>query len=109
MIRFGELYFHEWFADVYSILVENEEVGLIYYNEYIDHVDLCLLKFDNRFKDHEKEWAYESIKLLQSMFPGKRIEGITQECMGTKFWEELGASCNPDPDDEYFTIFNLDC
>jgi hypothetical protein len=46
------------------------------------------------------------------MFPGKKLTGLAGPigcyCGDPEYWEELGATTYPDPDDDIFTVFELE-
>ena len=46
------------------------------------------------------------------MFPGKILTGLAGPvgcyCGDPEYWEVLGATTYPDPDDDIFTVFELE-
>lgn len=108
MIKFGERYYDEWLGNVYSILLNGEKIGAVEYNEKETEVEVNILSIYrhcynfNHFK--------ESVDVIKSMFPGKKLTGISGVgcyCGYPEDWETLGAKTYPDPDDDIFTVFEL--
>ena len=108
MVVFGERYHDEWLGDVYSIMLDDDKIGAVSYEEKENEVFINVLSMYNYCYnfDHFKE----SVNLLKSMFPGKKLTGLVGTCCYcgySKDWEALGAKTYPDPDDNIFTVFEL--
>lgn len=116
---FGESYYNEWLGPVYTILIDKEEagsvryeeVGSVRYEEGEDEVWIDVLSFECGYKQFEN--FAEAIDILKSMFPGKKLTGLAGPigcyCGDIEYWVELGAITYPDPDDDIFTVFELQC
>jgi len=111
MMIFGESYYDEWLGNVRRILIDNYEVGSVRYNEEGDEVYVEVLSFGCGYKQFEN--FAEAVDILKSMFPGKKLTGLTGPigcyCGDPEYWVELGAITYPDPDDDIFTVFELQC
>ena len=104
MIKLSERYYDEYFGDVYGIIVNGEEVGFVDFEEETDYVSVHLLTI--RSDKRGNGYARGTVDLLKSMFPGKNLEGSSQG-RGSTFWKSMGATLRPDPDDNWFSIFEL--
>lgn len=108
---FGESYYNEWLGHVYRILIDKEEVGSVRYEEREDEVWIDVLSFDCGYKQFEN--FAEAVDILKSMFPRKKLTGLAGPigcyCGDPEYWVELGAITYPDPDDDIFTVFELQC
>ena len=111
MMIFGESYYDEWLGNVRRILIDNYEVGAVRYNEEGDEVYVEVLSFGCGYKQFEN--FAEAVDILKSMFPGKKLTGLAGPigcyCGDPEYWVELGAITYPDPDDDIFTVFELQC
>jgi hypothetical protein len=107
---FGESYYNEWLGPVYRILIDKEEVGAVRYEEGEDEVWVDVLSFECGYKQFEN--FAEAVDILKSMFPGKKLTGLAGPigcyCGDPEYWRELGALTYPDPDDDIFTVFELE-
>ena len=107
---FGESYYNEWLGPVYRILIDKEEVGSVRYEEGENEVWVDVLSFECGYKQFEN--FAEAVDILKSMFPGKKLTGLAGPigcyCGDPEYWEELGATTYPDPDDDIFTVFELE-
>lgn len=109
-IKFGERYYDEWLGEVYSILLDGEEIGAVDYIEEGDEVYVRVLSIAYHLRDFK---LFEgAVNILKSMFPGKKLTGLAGPvgcyCGDPKDWEALGATTYPDPDDYIFTVFELE-
>ena len=111
MMIFGESYYNEWLGPVYRILIDKEEVGSVRYEEGENEVWIEVLAFECGYKQFEN--FAEAVDILKSMFPGKKLTGLAGPigccCGDPEYWVELGAITYPDPDDDMFTVFELQC
>lgn len=111
MMIFGESYYNDWLGPVYGILIDKEEVGSVRYEEGEDEVWIDVLSFNCGYKQFEN--FAEAVNILKSMFPGKKLTGLAGPigcyCGDPEYWVELGAITYPDPDDNIFTVFELQC
>lgn len=109
MLKFGERYKNDWFGNVYPILLNDKEVGVVDYEENDDKLELYVLSFECEYKQFN--YFEEAVNILKSMFPGKNIvgnTGIVSYCGRKEYWEALGSKTRPDPDDDIYTIFELE-
>ena len=112
MMIFGESYYDEWLGNVRRILIDKYEVGAVRYTvEEGNEIYVDVLSFECGYKQFEN--FAEAVDILKSMFPGKKLTGLAGPigccCGDPKYWEELGALTYPDPDDNIFTVFELQC
>ena len=110
-MKFGERYYDEWLGEVYSILLDGEEIGAVDYIEEGGEVYVRVLSIAYHLRDFE---LFEgAVNILKSMFPGKLLTGLTGPigcyCGDPEYWVDLGAITYPDPDDAIFTVFELQC
>ena len=107
---FGESYYNEWLGPVYRILIDKEEVGSVRYEEGENEVWVDVLSFECGYKQFEN--FAEAVDILKSMFPGKKLTGLAGPigcyCGNPEDWKALGALTYPDPDDDIFTLFELE-
>lgn len=110
MIKFGERYYDEWFGNVYSILLNDIEIGLVDYKENETNLDVNILLIQQRYKKFE--YFKDAVDILKAMFPGKILTGLVGPvgcyCGDVEDWEALGATTYTDPDDDMFTVFELE-
>ena len=110
MLKFGERYYDDWLGNVYRILLNDIEIGVVDYEENENELEINILSFIHGYKQFS--YFEEAVNILKSMFPGKKLTGLAGPigcyCGDVKDWEALGAKTYPDPDDEIFTIFELE-
>ena len=108
MIKFGERYYDEWLGNVYSVLLNDEHIGAVDYEEDENVVNVHIVSLIHGYKSYFKEVVYN----LLDMFPGKKLVGSAAPscsyCGEKEDWESLGATTRPDPDDDWFTLFELE-
>ena len=111
-IKIGEMYYNEFWGNVYRIIVDgDDDAGILAYDQ--DGTDeklinLHLMKLSDIYWMDAYRIFYTVLLEMQAMFPGKRVEGHVQDCADKNFWIRLGGHVYPDPDDECFTIFELE-
>ena len=108
MIEFGERYYDEWLGYVYSILLDGNQIGSVDYEEKENEVTVNILSLYRQC--YSFEYFKESVDIIKSMFPKKKMTGlvgISCLCGELKDWKALGAKTYPDPDDDIFTVFEL--
>lgn len=112
MIKFGERYYDEWLGEVNTILLDDECecIGAVNCIEEDDEVYIAVLSFIHGYK--EFRYFEEAVNIIKSMYPGKKLTGVAGPtgcyCGDPEDWEAVGAVTKPDPDDEIFTIFELE-
>ena len=110
MLKFGERNYDEWLGEVNVILLDGEEIGAVDYLEEENEVYVSVLSFIHGYKQFS--YFEEAVNIIKSMFPGKKLTGLTGPigcyCGDVEAWKALGAITRPDPDDDLFTIFELE-
>ena len=104
MIKLSERIFDDYFGDVIPVLVNDEQVGYVDYEDKGEFVEVYFLAIAATYRGNG--YARNVVELLQTMYPNKKLCGSVLG-RGIKFWEHLGAKVEVDPEDSWFSTFEL--